>query len=714
MRHSIRLNGFNHYNDLALIISIAGVIIYFAAGYFSLDYFIDLFGFILWFSGVSFFSFRIIRNFFNDFNDSLMLVPLLIFFILGFSFGIVNSFLFLNYLAIVFCLLVSLLFFVFFDNLLGSVELKPINNQDDFLNRNNVRIYNYIFLSFGLLLSIIGFYFLFSSISFDKVFNPWLFLPLIYPFICLLVFVWNLIFIFFSKVNKNLILFSIIILSFLVHGYLLVAGEGFNADRFRHLGSEYRLTEAISQVDPEIKSANWNKTEQVLGLVIANPIINLSQFSYSFQWSLVAFLSSIVKVDVYFIDLYLGWILSSLFLPLLFYVGAKYIINSNNFRLLTAQISLLPFVLVYYSGQTIPLVFGFLFFLLFLLFVFSLLEHSSPKKIYFLITLVFLSIFSYALSFILSFTLLIFFILRKYKTILLIPFSIVIFLIDLISPYSWLNNYLFSGKISVIVDRFFDLNILFFVDKWFYNRSYDWLIVFWQLLSLLIYSLLVVGCLFLLKKFKTSQVVYLIYLLALLVTNFLLSIIFLDGSLIISRRINVFIGVILVFIISIIIFKLLEQKNTLKPLAIVFLSIFFIFSFLSGPFTSFAVSGEEVEVARLLSEKINNKWNDYCILAETTILLPLESFTLREIAGGNFPIDSDHQQPELNQLLNETKFNFNQDTPQSVLKFSGKKKCFIVINREFASDNKIEDISEMIGSPELVGNNYLWLIKYER
>ena len=714
MNYFLKADNFNHYSDLALAVAVSGTALYFSAGFLNI-YYLGLLGIILWFVGSGFFSFKIVKSFVSDNFGSLLLAPLLVFFVFGFFLGAINSFLFLNYLAIIFCLLITLVFLVFFDNLLGApFSLEKRNNLDEENKKNIFASLYFIFLISALFLTLIGFYFLLTSISSAKVFNPWLFLPLGYLVICLVFFIFNLYFTFFGKINRKLLLIAIVFLSFLVHGYLLVAGEGFNADRFRHLGSEYRLMENIDQVDPEIKTANWSKQEKIYGFSVYNPLINLRQFSYSFQWSWVSFLSSILKIDVYIIDLYLGWVLASLFLPFLFYVGAKFIINSEAFALLTAQLSLLPYILIYYGAQTLPVVFGYVFFLLVMVFILSLFSDSNRRKISFVTLLILLSFFSYTLAFILSLILLFSFVVWRERKFLLIPLFFIIFFVDLISSYSYFNINVFYGRLLAVVDNFFSLNVLFFTDRWFFSQSYDWLVLFWRLLSVFIYLLIIFSFFLLLKKYQNDKVKYLIFIFFLLLINFLVAIFFLDGLLIMTRRINVFLGVVLVLLISTLIFKFLESKPNYKLPVIFILSIFFVLSFVSGPLTSFAVSGSEVEIARILANRIGQERNNYCVLAETTILLPLESFTLREMAGGNFPIDIDHQQPELNALLEEIKIDFNPEFVDDILQVSGKKKCFLILNKEYLTPNKISYMSYFMGEAELIGNNYLWLIKYEK
>jgi hypothetical protein len=718
MNHFWRFNNPNRYSDLSLLIAVSGTAIYFGAGFFDF-YLFGFLGFVLWFGGTGFFSYKITKSFIRDNIGSLLLTPLLVFFVFGFFLGAINSFLFLNYLAVVFCLLIALVFLVFFDNVIGApfiLEQKNILDENNNKNNNdNKSTYlNFIFFIITLFLTSVGFYFLVTSISTAKVFNPWLHLPLGYLLVCLVLFMFNLSFILFSKIDRKLIIMAIVLISFLVHGYLLVAGEGFNADRFRHLGSQYRLAENINQVDPELKAADWSKREQILGFSVYNPLVNLSQFSYSFQWSLVAFLSSILRIDVYVIDLYFGWVLASFFLPLLFYVGAKFIFNSEAFALLTAQLSFLPYILIYYGAQTLPAVFGFLFFLLVLVFILSLFNDYNRKRVYFIITLISLSFFSYVMAFILSLILLFSFVVWHKEKFFLVPLIFIIFIIDFISTYSFFNSNILFRKFLPVIDNFFDLNVLFFADRWFLDQSSDWLVLFWRLLSVFLYLLIIISLVIIFKKYKNDIINYLIFIFFLLLMNFLLGVFFLDGLLIMTRRINVFLGVILVFLISIIVFKLLESRPNFRLPAIIFLSLIFTLSFVSGPITSFAVSGSEIKIARVLAERINQDWNDYCILAETTILLPLESFTLREIAGGNFPIDNNHQQPGLNRLLREIKLDFNQQIFADILQVSGKKKCFVVLNEEFLSEAKVNYISYFMGEAELIDNNYLWLIKYEK
>ena len=672
-------------------------------------------GWLVWLTGAVLLSNLILKRYFFGIWNYFLGV-LLVFYLFGFVLSFFNSFVFLNFLtSAVALLVVGLILYIFsaykfeikktIDNNLVETIIAPEPSNNNFLIADKFTLI-LEFLLGGLLL--FGFWQLLMSVTESAVYNPWNFLSGFYALAGLLAFLIISLLILLTAQKSNRLIFWLVVFSFLVHGYLLVSSAGFNADRFRHLGSEYRLMHYFDEINPAIKSANWSKSVDILGFSIPNPLININQFSYSFQWAEVVFFSDLLRVDPFFIDLYLGWIFWSLFVIILFYVLGLIVTNyKTREALIFPLVSLIFFQFLYYGGQTLPVAWGAIFFLFFITLIFARLKNQDAKQDYFLLFLFLVSLFSYTLGFLLV-GLVWLIVFSKNKFLPIIVLSFVIFLLELLSSYSYLSNQLLASWQEV-----FKTNIFFFVGDNFLFWQTDWLSGLGKL-SFIFCCLLI---LFLVIKYLKSQarqkeIDFILSLLLILVINFLLSIVFLQGALISVRRLNVFISLLLVIFVAYIMYQYILKRNKFIKLLFVFLlTLLFSLAWFSGPNIIIAVSLNDWRSAQILSSRIGDNYSDYCVLSDINVLLPLEALTEREIAGGNFSIDSNHGQPELNFLLQELYYKKSINIGEQIIEMSQKKKCWLVVDRNKSDQFFINDLNNFYGPGELLYGNYFWLIK---
>jgi len=705
---------FNFSPRLFSLAMILGGVIFYLLGKFFLWHPLSIFGFLIWLLGSLMLSALILRRYVKSFlNYSLGF--LLVFYLLGLILSFFNVLIFLNYLTSALTLLLTGLILYFFSYYKSDSQKNIADNQldsndtlaDDGVAKNFF-ISNKIALILEFLLGgilLLGFYQLFISMTESAVFNPWNFLSVFYALSGITgFFIISLLILVFKQKNRRL-LFWLIALSFLVHGFLLVSSAGFNADRFRHLGSEYRLLNYFNEINPSIKSADWSKSVDVFGISVANPLLNINQFSYSFQWSQVVFFGDLLRLDLFFVDLYLGWIFWSVFTILIFYgIGLLVTGNHPGRAMIVPLVSLIFFQLLYYGGQTLPVAWGGIFFLFFIILILANLKNKTEGQDLFLLFLCLISLFSYTLSFVLC-CLAYFLFCFKNKLWPFVVAMLSIFLLELFSAYSY-----FSIKLSSFYQQIFGSNIFSFVGDNFLFWQFGWLSVLYKLFFIFLCLLILLIMLKYLKsKSRTKEIDFIILFVLALVINFLLGVIFLQGTLISIRRLNLFISLLLVIFIGY--WLIVANLKNFKLFLVFFLTLLFVLAWLSGPQTNIAVSLNDWRSAKFLASDIKNNYVDYCILADTSLLLPLEALTDREIAGGNFPIDANHGQPELNLLLKDLYQQKLTNVGSRSLQLSGKKKCWLV-----ASENKLDhefltELKNLYGPGELLYGNYFWLIK---
>ncbi len=672
-------------------------------------------GWLVWLTGAVLLSNLILKRYFFGIWNYFLGV-LLVFYLFGFVLSFFNSFIFLNFLtSAVALLVVGLILYVFsaykfeikktIDNNLVATTIATEPSNNNFVIADKFLLILEFLLS-GLLL--FGFWELLASVTESAVYNPWNFLSGVYALAGVVAFLIIGLLVFMTRQKPNRLLFWLVVFSFLVHGYLLVSSAGFNADRFRHLGSEYRLMNYFNEIDPTIKSADWSKNIDFFGFSIPNPLININQFSYSFQWSEVVFFSDLLQVDLFFVDLFLGWIFWSLFIIILFYVLGLIITNYKTREALFFPLaSLVFFQLIYYGGQTLPVAWGALFFLFFIILIVARLRNLDFNRDYFLLFLFLVSLFSYTLSFLLV-GLACFLIFSKNKFFPIIISMLSIFLLELFSSYSYL-----SSKFLVSWREVFNTNLFFFIGDNFLFWRVDWLSgvgkLFFMFCCLLILFLVIK---YLKSRSRNKEIDFVLLFLLILVVNFFLSILFLQGTLISVRRLNVFVSLLLVIFVGYVCYWLiLNQKKFVQLIFIFFLTLLFSLAWFSGPNTSIAVSLNDWRSAKIITERISYNYSDYCVLSDINVLLPLEALTEREIAGGNFSIDSNHGQPELNFLLKELYQQKSKNIGKQMIEASQKSQCWLVVAKNKLDPILINDLNTLYGSSELLYENYFWLIK---
>jgi hypothetical protein len=117
----------------------------------------------------------------------------------------------------------------------------------------------------------------------------------------------------------RIILLIIILHSFLLHAYLpIVYKTGFGGDRWRHVASERYLQQG-KIYSPALfgEQIQWQKFGPIK---IPKVFLVGNKTSYANQWALTSFLSWILQIDVFWIDIFLLPILWSILIPLFLFI----------------------------------------------------------------------------------------------------------------------------------------------------------------------------------------------------------------------------------------------------------------------------------------------------------------------------------------------------------------------------------------------------------
>jgi hypothetical protein len=87
-----------------------------------------------------------------------------------------------------------------------------------------------------------------------------------------------------------------------------------------------------------------------------------------------------------------------------------------------------------------------------------------------------------------------------------------------------------------------------------------------------------------------------------------------------------------------------------------------------------------------------------CVLADTWVLLPLESISSGRVVGGGFPIDYQFGQSELAALFEEVKTRPSENTFSRAYELTGADVCWIVVKRAEIAEGGKDLLSGIIGA----------------
>lgn len=520
----------------------------------------------------------------------------------------------------------------------------------------------------------------------------------------------------FSKLKTNLILFFIGLQFVLCLSYLPLTHKLFwGADGWRHIA----VMEQITAGQP-LQIVNY----------AANPTwlekINPGQFAYSQFWGVGSALQKILQVDFVYIVAWLQPVLASVMLPiLLFEFGLVFNLTRRKSALL-AWFGLWPFALQMAGAFSLPVNFGFLFFLAIFLLILRRSASPNKKQIWLLSVLLVLSVFSYTLFTILFavFWAMSELLLRaqtseKFKNNFILPGillvgAIFIPAIELISGYAnfarlnamwagikqlagnFFGYYLASGPRTHIIETgniFFNQTPLYaFISNGF--TVWRWWI---PVIMLFVLAGIIVGVIKLFKsidaRFRLLAVAGLSVFSGYIISRYLLS-----GEHLLSRRLEAVVAFFAVLIIFLALQKVFEKSQFVSLLLVLAVSGVTAASFSLGP-VSRAMSADEYGSAKIVWQKIQNE-DKPCVVADVYPLLALEALSRKQVVGGGFPIDKNFGQPELTGLLKQFMENPAPELWREALNLTGAKSCYFI--------TPVEAVPLTSTSTEKFGNTFIY------
>ncbi|MFA4871859.1 MAG: hypothetical protein WC610_02255 [Patescibacteria group bacterium] len=659
--------------------------------------------FLIWWAIASYFAGNILRGVFpveKIYNK--ILGYFFSIFILGLVANIFTAWLVLNNLTILLSLAIVLIILFFWQNYFKENQARDIGAE----KADDARVFHFrkiFFILFGLLAAL-GWVLIFSARTGNYLVTPW---QVISPWYVLIIFLSGLLvyFLVFSRQKTLVIFIPIILFSLLLHSYFLVYEQGFGGDKWRHLGSEYRILRGL-EYQPTLLTDNlWYLN--IAGVNIPRALIDGPKLSYGFQWSISAILSRVANIDVFYLDQFLGLILFSIFMPIILFIGANLIWPDKKFALLAAALPAMFYVLQYYGGQTLPASYGLMGFAFIIAVWLAYLNYNNRKIAAFAIFITLLMYFNYSLAFILAiiFGFLVLFIKIKnpIKYIGIAFLAAVIFILDWLSAGSKFF-YHFNFK-DFYVQLIRESNFLYFQAGKFLPFNWDQA---WRVSEIFAWLFIILMLIFLgqIMRSKNQGLKFIGWGFIIILINYLLSRHLLAGLHTLSRRLDVFAAVLMVLIFAWgTVYNFINRKILLLA-SVLFLGLLTTLTYISGPIQEAAVTTNEAKAMKYVWQEIGNSPADYCVLANTWPLLALEAYSAKEVVAGNFPSDYNHQQPERVKLFEEINKNPSRKVLDEVLSVNNKKICFLVL--ENVDARILNNVNKLLGEPKVFGDNLVW------
>jgi hypothetical protein len=104
-----------------------------------------------------------------------------------------------------------------------------------------------------------------------------------------------------------------------------------------------------------------------------------------------------------------------------------------------------------------------------------------------------------------------------------------------------------------------------------------------------------------------------------------------------ARRLTVFAALLLPLVIIWGISYNLKNSKKFSLAAVIIISCLLgLLAYRSGPVLPVSVSSADWQTAQLVWQEIKDDYNNYCVLGDLELLLPLEALSNKEVANGNF------------------------------------------------------------------------------
>lgn len=623
--------------------------------------------------------------------------------------------------------------------------LTQSTNEHEQENITPIKISRYLVLILPFLF-FICFYFLFLSRTDQFIDAPWDVVPKIFfLFVFLVVFIVFLVI--FSQLKTKKILLIIVSFSILIHSALaIIYVNGYGGDKWRHLANEQKIADN-KIITPSLIGENIAKTK-IGPLSIPTVFLVGNKNSYANLWSITVIIAKILQINFFYIDLYLGFMLWSVFCPLLFYQIGKYFFPTGKILpLLFAFFILFPNIIVNYGSFTSPVSFGFLLFIFCFLFLINAqADRQNKYKIMTISILAIILYFNYIYTFILWFLIILVYFTIKYLTrsrnfkgiftsitigLSFIVAATIIYLdifygkifnlgtgllctsnqgiitlffewIKKISGYSIIENYSDLGKYGN----------LFFQWKNFYPLNS---IPLYLVCIFLLVTVSVIG----IKKIRDQKIRYCI----LIFTTAFLAIMFISQCLLsrphpISNRTNVPFFIILspiwaigFYYLFIYLHKVFNKKYVLLVLSLAF-SVIFVYIY-SDNSKELMVTKSELNAAKYINNQIKSAGleKNKCVIGDVAPLLALQAVSGNNIKGGGFPMGEEFNQDELYKLQKKILSKYNIKYLEKAMQITNSQSCYLIVKDTEADINVLSQMQKVMFAYKKIGDINIFYFK---
>ncbi len=566
------------------------------------------------------------------------------------------------------------------------------------------------FLAAVLILMAGAFYILFQHETGAEIWTPWAILPDYYPYLYLLIYLVLGLLIFTNNHAKTL-LALFFVFSLLCHFNLAFTHELiYGADYWRHLGTQNQILQNGGvTIRNFMENPGWIEK------------MNFGLYSYSGFWGLNVILNLFTGIDLLNLGKFVGPIIWSLFVPVLFYALGRILNLSKRLALFLVWLSFVPSALLISGSFSLPSSLHFIFWLFSLILLLKADFSENKNQLWALLIVGLLLSSGYLLYAVIFFLALGLKLLNIYliKNNLLnnvawffISIFAVLFLpvLEIVSGYSQMSfkSDLFSaikqfvGNLTGVYFAFGPRphtistgNILFyqtpqssFVENIFTIWPY-WLI----LTAVLFCTLAIYG---MIKFFlRNENQKWLGVFFFSLFGGYFISRYLLNGENILTRRLDVVLatGLIVFFCLAILYFQKYLLKRKFILIGIICLSFFGATIYTLGP-VSRAVSSQEYLDYQDIYHQVKEEKN-FCIIADPYNLTVLEGISAKKIVGGGFPIKGDFSQTELQAVLKDWEDGKDKDQIIKQAKnITGANTCFVL--EKNVGDSGIESKVKML------------------
>lgn len=586
------------------------------------------------------------------------------------------------------------------------VELTDDTAKEPVIEFAQKRTYLWAYLVFV----IFGFILLWQSRSGDPLITPWQIISKNYIYMYFLS-VLTLGGLFFSKIKTNTIILLVILQFFLTVAFLPATHKLFyGADGWRHIAVEQQIIDG-----DRVNVQNFG------GSLVAR--LNPGLFSYSQFWGSQAILARLTNIDLTQIMAWMQPVIWPVIFVLLALELGLFFGWGQRKSLIFSYLCLWPFALIAAGSFSLPVNYGFLVWLFLFLLILKRFEEPRVEQKYLLYSLGVLSLFGYALYFILfwlGWGMIEFLkfarsvpekISEKYAlAAAFIAGSLAFPFIELVSGYSKIDlnlNFLASAKQAI--GNFLSLYLasgprlhIIETGNVFFNQIPAYAFVpngftswRWWIIGLMV--LVVIGCVYGFLSFWRDKEIpnkfIAIFSFGIFAGYFICRYL-LAGEHILSRRLEAVFAFLALVLLFSAINKYFSQNRFATILIILISATAITASYSLGPLAR-AIDIDSYNATKFVAEKISNDKKS-CVVSDTYTLLALEANTAKKVIGGGFPISADFSQPDLVILNQQMNLDESQILWDKAKALSGATACYFIapkrnggISAPFANFGKI-------------------------